>query len=622
MWFFIVATCAAVFAFTREDIPLEVTSLCLLMALLVFGQLFPLNSLQGQNLLSPQSILIGFANPSLIAVLALLVMGQGMIQTNALSAVTNFFMTDNPRKAWYSIAGILIFVGSFSAFLNNTPLVILTIPLIQALAKSVGISQSRYMMPLSYVAILGGMTTLIGSSTNLLIADSMEELGVEPFGFFDFVIPGLFVFGVGLIYCLFVLPFLLPNRAHLARELAGSDQEFVAELDIVEGSKLIGMECVEGKFPELKNIDIKLIQRSGFLILPPFEGYRIEQGDILIISATRDTLTELLSNYPGFLLSEEDEAFMDDQQRVDEAAPKDDSMHAETRVLAEVMITPASRLVDMSLDHAGFGRLHRAIVLGIQRRAKVVRRRLGRIRLEAGDVLLVAGRRSSIDQLRSSKDFIVLSGSKRDLPPQGKAPVATALFAGVVLSAAFGILSIPVAALAGSVLMILTGCLNVRQAGRAIDRKIFLLVGSMLALGTGLEVTGGAGYVASQILQLPFVNSPLTMIAVLFALVSLLTNFLTNNAAAILFTPIAINMSGDIMIAGLSAHETSYIFALTVLFASNCSFASPIGYQTNLLVMGPGHYRFKDFILAGLPLTILVWFVFMLLVHYYFGVDF
>lgn len=504
--------------------------------------------------------------------------------------------------------------------MNNTPLVIIAIPLLQILAHNIGISQSKIMIPLSYVAILGGMTTLIGSSTNLLVSSAMTELGYEALGFFDFVVPGSILAAVGFIYVLVIAPLMLTDRTSMTQELKGDAKEFVAELDIAEDSKLIGAECVDGKFAELNNLTVKLIQRGGHLILPPFEGYTIETNDTLIVTATRQSLTELLAKYPGFLLSEEESRLMDGTAETDENGQAlEDTTKAESRVLAEIMITPASRMVDMSLDHVNFQKQFGTIVLGVQRRARVVRRRLGRIRLEAGDVLLIAGKMSVVNGLRDNTDFIVLSGSKRDLPLPNKAPIAAGIFLGVIGLAATGFMSIPVAAITGSVLMIATGCLNIRQASRAIDRKIFLLVGSMLALGTALQATGGASYIANGILGLPFTDTPIAMISVLFLLVAITTNLLTNNACAILFTPIAMNLAGSITVPEGFEYDIAFIFAITVVFGANCSFASPIGYQTNLLVMGPGRYKFRDFIKAGVPLVLIIWITFTVLLKYYYG---
>ncbi len=622
MWFMLCLTGCAVFAFVREKFPLEVTSVFLMTILLLYGQIFSIVDENQNNLLDPGTILSGFANPSLIAVLALLVMGQAMIHTDSLRFLTNLFVFENKKFAWLSVLAILVFVMVLSAFMNNTPLVIIAIPVMQAVLHSVGTPASRMMMPLSFVAILGGMVTLVGSSTNLLVSSSMVEVGYAPLGFFDFAIPGAMLASVGFIYVILVVPRTLPNRASIKEELVGGETEFVAELDIAEDSKLVGAECVDGKFAALKDMNVKLIQRGGHLILPPFEGHRIHSGDILIVAATRQTLGSLLMQYPGFLLSEEEAEIIDGDDNIDDDEGENSALQAaETRVLAKIMITPASRMVDMSLDHVSFHKRFGAIVLGIQRRARVVRRRLGRIRLEAGDVLLIAGKHNRINNLRRNPDFIVLSGSKKDLPVPGKAPIAIIIFLATISSAALGFLAIPVAAFAGAVAMIGSGCLNIRQATRAIDRKIFLLVGSMLALGVALQVTGGANYIADLILHSPFSSSPLLLASLLFIIVAITTNVLTNNACAILFTPIALNLAAQIETPPDLEFDLSYIFAVTVVFAANCSFASPIGYQTNLLVMGPGQYKFRDFIKAGVPLVLVIWVAYIFVAKYYFGLS-
>lgn len=621
MWFVLFLTGWSAYSFVREKLPIEVTSVLLLTALLLFGQLFPILDANGKNLMDAMPLLSGFANPALVAVLALLVMGQAIVQTDALRPITRMFMTPHKTLAWISIICIIFLVMALSGFMNNTPLVVLAIPVLQALAKEAKLSESRIMIPLSFAAILGGMTTLVGSSTNMLVSSAMVELGYKPLTFFQFFVPGAIMAGVGFVYVALFLPRLLPDRSSLAKQLVGDEREFIAEIDVAEEDNLVGMECEGGSFASLPNIKIRLIQRAGHLILPPFEGYTIEAGDILIVAATRDSLTSLLSDYPGFLLSEEEEkALVLKKEREDqlaeeegESAPADlEEKVAESRVLAEVMITPASRMIDMSLEQVGFHRQFGTIVLGIQRRARVVRRRLGRIRLEAGDVLLIAGSRGAIDAMQDNQDLIVLSGSKKDLPLRKKAPIAGGIMIATIGSAALGVLSIPVAALTGAVLLIATGCLNVRQATRAVDRKIFLLIGSMLALGQALQVTQGARFIAESLLDVPFADTPLIMASLLFIVVAICTNILSNNACAILFTPIALSLAANMGVDPM-------IFAITVVFAANCSFASPIGYKTNLLVMGPGHYRFKDFLKAGVPLVFLIWGVFIAIAKYYYN---
>ena len=614
MCFVLLLTAIAVYLFAREKLPLEGTSVIILTSLLLFGQLFPLPDANGKNQLNPSDLLSGFSNPALLAVLALLVMGQAIIRTDSLRVLVNFFVNNKHISPRLALFLILVFVMVFSAFLNNTPLVILTIPIVQAIGISSGIPESKIMMPLSYAAILGGMTTLVGSSTNLLVSSTMVELGYEPLGFFDFLVPGAMLAAVGLIYIVVVLPFFVPKRRSLKQKLEGGEKEFVAELDVNADSILIGMEFTDGVFPALPDVDVRLIQRRGHLILPPFEGYQIEQGDIMIVAATRSSLADLLSKFPGFLLSDEEAKIIEQSEEEEKDSQDLDDTVAETRMLAELMIPPASRFVDMTIDSVGFQHQFNVVVLGIQRRARVVRRSMGRIRLEPGDVLLIAGTQRDIHDMRGKDqtDVTVLSGSKTELPIPKKAPIAAFIFVCTILLASLGVLSIAVAAITGAVLLIATGCLNIRQATRAIDRKILFLVGAMLALGTAMQATGGTQFIADMMLKAPFADEPLYMVALLFIIVAFCTNILSNNACAILFTPIGMSMA-------LNMGVDPVIFAIAVIFAANCSFASPIGYQTNLLVMGPGHYRFRDFMNAGIPLVFVIWIAYIAIAKFYYG---
>ena len=611
MWFGILLTMWAVYSFAKEKISLEMTALSIVAILLIYGQIFPLKNAMGTNQLDPTSLLAGFANPSLMAVLALLIMGQGMLQTEALRPVTRLFMVKN--KSFGKIAAVLLifFVMVASAFMNNTPLVILAIPILQSLCNHAKIAQSRVMIPLSFGAILGGMTTLIGSSTNLLVSSAMMDLGYEPLGFFDFTVPGMMMAGVGFVYVGFILPLFMPDRTSFADSMTGkNDKQFIAELDVEGDSPLVGMECVNGEFPKLPDMSIRMIQRSGHVILPPFEGYIIEKNDIIIVAATRAALMDVLGSNPGYLLSDEEIEEVIEKE-IDEDAQEGEYEHS-TRVLAELMITPNSRMIDMSLDQAGFDKQFGAVVLGVQRRARVVRRRLGRVKLESGDVLLIAGSQSSLELMRANTDFIVMAGTIKDLPLTAKSPIALGIFMFTIGSAAFGLLPIPVAAIAGAMAMIATGCLNMRQALRSLDRKIYLLVGAALALGATLQVTKGAGAMADVLTIMPHADEPIVMASMLFILVAITTNLLTNNACAILYTPIAMNLA-------VNANIDPMIFAIVVVMGANCSFASPIGYQTNLMVMGPGHYRFADFMKAGIPLMIIMWITFTLIAKFYYG---
>jgi di/tricarboxylate transporter len=599
MWGTLLLTAAAIVAYASERIPVEVTSLGVLGALLLLFHIGAMAS--GAPTLEPADVLAGFASPALIAVSALLVVGQAMVSTGALEGLARLLIRLSRGSFQRALLLTLSYVTASSAFLNNTPIVVIFIPIVRSIAERYGRTGSAVMMPLSFAAILGGMLTLIGTSTNLLVSGELVRLGHAPFGFFDLTVPGLVLALAGGAYVL-LLPRLLHQRDQLPALVAAEGRQFIAELDIVPESNLIGENSRAGLFPGLPDVTVRLVQRGYRTILPPFENVVLEVGDVLIVAATRKVLTALLAKYPGHLLRT--------SSAVGEAQGAD--AQASDLVLAEAMIKPASRMIGQTLELTNFEDRSRCTVLGIERRARMLRTRLYDLRLEPGDVLLLVGRQADIERLRADPDVLPMEWAATDMPLVHKAPLAAAILAAIVVPAALGLVPIVVTALLGVIALIATGCLNIRQAARAVDRQIVLIIAAALGLGTALEATGGAAWLAGIVLDAMADAPPAAVLSALFLLVALLTNVLTNNAAAVLFTPVAINIANKM---GLDP----FPFALAVAFAASCAFATPIGYQTNLLVMGPGHYRFKDFILAGTPLVLIVWLAFSLFAPWYYG---
>jgi di/tricarboxylate transporter len=598
MWATLLLTVAAVVSYATEWAAIELTSIGVLVALLLLFYLGPALT-GGDPVLSAADLLSGFSSPALIAVSALLVVGQAMVSTGALEGIARFLVWVSRGSYRRALVVSLGYVTASSAFLNNTPIVVIFMPILRSVAERFGRTASAVMMPLSFAAILGGMLTLIGTSTNLLVSGELARLGQQPFGFFDLTIPGLVLAIVGGLYVV-LLPGLLPQRDESAGLVTADGKQFIAEIDIVPDSSLVGEASRGGLFPSLAEVTVRLIQRGEHTILPPFENIALAPGDVLIVAATRRVLTDILAKNPGHLL------------RMSEAAtdPGVAATQPSELVLAEAMIKPASRMIGQTLELTNFPARSQCNVLGIQRRARMLRTRLHELRLEPGDVLLLVGRQNAMERLRADPDVLLMEWSASEMPLIAKAPLAAAIFAMVVLPAALDLVPIVITALLGVFALVATGCLNIRQAARAVDRQIVLIIASALALGSALEATGGAAYVASLILRMLEGASPSVVLSVLFLIVAALTNVLTNNAAAVLFTPIAVNVAASL--------ETDvFPFALAVAFGASCAFATPIGYQTNLLVMGPGHYRFMDFVLAGLPLLILVWLAFSLFVPWY-----
>ncbi len=596
MWATFALIAGAIVLYATERFPLEQTSLALLAALLLLFHFAPLE-VDGRDL-DARALLAGFADPALIAVLALMVVGQGLIRTGALDEWIRIMSSRFQRNPALALTLTLLVIAALSAFINNTPIVVIFIPVMATIAERLNRGPSRLLMPLSFAAILGGMVTLIGSSTNLLVAGAAVGMAQPAIGFFDFAAPGGLLAAVGLAYVIWVLPRLLPERASMATEMAGEGKQFIAQIAVRHGSPLVGQSAVAGMIPHLKGMTVRLIQRGEESHLPPFEDVLLQPGDTVVVAATRALLTEALSRTPE--LAE----ISTDGGEDDETG---DSM------LAEAMVTPASRVIGRNLRLVGFHYHTGCVILGVQRRSRMMRGRMEDIRLEAGDVLLVLGPRDRVTNLRFSREVLLIEWSALELPSRHHAKRALGIFAAVVAVAATGLVPIAIAAVAGALGMITLGCLNVRQAARAVDRRVAMLVAAALAMGTALQATGGAAFLAQQMISALADLGPAVLLSALFALVAVMTNVLSNAATAVLFTPIAINTA-----LALGVNPTAFVHA--VIFAANCSFATPMGYQTNLLVMGPGHYKFADFLRGGTPLIVLIWLAFSLLAPSYYGI--
>jgi len=590
MWVVFALIGATVALYASEKFPMEVVSIAAIAALLLLFHFAPLPA--GDGVLDARRLLAGFADPALITVLSLMVVGQALTRTGALEEPIHALLDDRRPNPALLVGGAFITVAALSAFLNNTPVVIVFIPVLAALAERLDVSSSRVMLPLSFAAILGGMTTLIGSSTNLLAAGTYRAMGGPALGFFDFAVPGLFLAVVGLVYVLLVLPRLLPDRAPYTEQLVGDGRQYIAQISVATGSPLDGEAAVAGMFRPLAGMTVRLVQRGGHAHLPPFEDLSLRPGDIVVVAATRASLTKALASMPGLVGG-------------------DDADTRRDPVLAEAMVSPGSRLVGRNLRQVGFHFHTGCVVMGVQRRSRMLRSSMDDIRLESGDVLLIHGPREQIEQLRASHEVLLMEWSAHDLPVRQRARLALLVFLGVVAAAASGVVPIVIAAVTGAAAMVLTGCLNVHQAARAIDRRVALLVAAALALGTALEVTGGAAQIAHLLINATAGMGPAVTLSALFAIIAVLTNVLSNNATAVLFTPIAIQTAHALEVDPLP-------FLFTVIFAANCSFATPMGYQTNLLVMGPGHYRFADFLRGGVPLIILLWVCFSAFAPWYY----
>ncbi|WOR15449.1 SLC13 family permease [Hyphomonas sp. FCG-A18] len=587
MWASLLAVVAAIILYMMDRWSMEVVSVGIITGLLI---LFTIPGAVGADgdPITPGELFSGFANPALITIMALLVVGQGLFQTGALEGPTKALVRSYDRRPRITLLMAFAAVFVTSAFTNNTPVVIMFLPIMSAMAARMGASTSRLMIPLSFVSILAGMTTLIGTSTNLLAADAYKRIEGVDLGFFAQTEMGLILAGVGLIYILIAAPILLPSRAGFAETFAISSKQFVAQFEVTPGHFLDGKTSVAGMFPELKDMTVRMIQRGEKAILPPYDEVSLKPGDLVIVAATRQALTDLLAGKPDML----EDIW---QNEVSDSDNPDSQLG-----LVEAVIAPGSRMAGRTVEMLGFRRLTNAVTLGIQRRSRMIRTKLGEIRLEAGDTLLLCGPVAAFRNLRTNRDIILLEWSQTEFPTTTKAQLARLVTIAMVGVAALNLVSITIASVVAATAMIVLQCLNSRQASRALDLRIYLVIAAALAMGTSLELTGAADLIAHLVVALTSPYGTLAVASAIFLAVAILTNILSNAATAVLFAPIALSAADQ-----LGAEPLPFLLA--VIYAANCAFATPIAYQTNMLVMAPGHYKFGDFVRFGGPLVILIW---------------
>lgn len=605
MWVTFLIIIGAIYLFAQDRIPLELSAMGVVAALLALFYFFPFPDASGRNQLDAPEILKGFANPVLFAIMSLLIIGQGLYNTGALEGPANFIAKIGRFGPWLAFTVAFIIAGVVSAFMNNTPVVVIFIPIITAVARNMGLNTSRALMPLSFICILGGMTTLIGSSANLIVATIAEQNDVPKIGFFDFTLPGLMLASIGALYVIFILPRLIrhDDSADGVNRNEDSGKQYIAQILINEGHPWAGMKSQAGFFPQLKNMTVRTIRRAGREMIPPFDDLILSEGDVVILAATRKVLADGLLHSTSQPNPQTE--MVDDGEAVRPA-------RREGLSIAEAVVAPASRLIGASVDpeiiHAETG----MDFVGIQRRSRMGRGALGNIRIEAGDVILLLGKSPDINALRSNRNLLLLDWLTEELPQTHHAAHALIIFSLTIWLAATDMLPIAIAGMLGATAMVAMGCLNVRQAARAIDARVFLLVGTAFALATPLQITGGAHFIANGVVDSFAGLGPAVLLSAFFLLTAILTNFLTNAATAALMAPIAVSTAREI-----GVDPMPFIYGL--IFALNCSFATPIAYQTNLIVMGPGNYSFKDFLRGGVPLILLIWIAYSLFAPVYYN---
>ncbi|MGH6943946.1 MAG: SLC13 family permease, partial [Geminicoccaceae bacterium] len=426
MWLTLLLTGVAVVAYAVERLPIELSSIAILGALLLIFQLMPLAGADGAPVLQPEQLLTGFGNPALVAVAALLVVGEAMVNTRALEGIARWLVAVSRENFHWALLLSLAGAGISSAFLNNTPVVVIFIPILHAIAAHYGRSASVVMLPLNFAVILGGMTTLIGSSTNLLVSGALVELGHSPLDLFDPSVPGVVLALIGGAYALLLLPRVLPARVTQGDSAGDSGRQFLTEVEVGPDSTLVGEVLRDPLFVGQPKVRVRLVRRGERVFLPPFGDLRIEAGDVLLIGATRAVLADMLTKDAGHLLGTSAGTDNGGSGRLKQS----------DLILAEAMVKPSSRMVGQTLDLTNFAARSGCTVLAVQRRVRILRSRLAELRLEPGDVLLLLERADAMERLRADPDIVLMEWSAREVPLVGRAPVALIILAGVVLPAA------------------------------------------------------------------------------------------------------------------------------------------------------------------------------------------
>ena len=569
----IVAVSVILFAF--EVFPVDKVSLLILSALVAF------------RLVSPEEAIAGFGNPATVTVACMLALSYGLESTGALNYVANKLVDLARESEFRLLFAIILSVGLLSAFINNTAAVALFLPLTMAVTREKNLDPGKFLMPMSFAAIVAGTCTLIGTSTNLLVYSLAKEHLDWQIGMFEFTPVGLIFFVVGSLYLLFVGRHLVPSRKSdsLIREYRL--RHFVTEMILSDSSPLIGKSIAGTNFGEKYGLEVVEILRGTSRLLPSAQQTRLEAGDTLLVQGDPQSLLQVQTSQGVTIKA---------------LTVKDQDLEDENIVLVEAFISPTSRLVDNTLKEVNFRQTFNANALAIRSHGRTIRERIGKIRLEYGDSLLILTSRDQLEALRHSPDFLVFEEVRRQSVRQDKIYYGVGIFLAIILLVTFNLLTIVEAAVMGTGLMLLTGCLRLHDLYSHISWQTIVMLACLIPLGSAMENTGLATFFATELTATLHLWGPWAVLSGIYLFTSLLTSFMSNNATAVLMIPIVLSTAQQ-----LQLNPKPRVMA--VMFAASASFMTPIGYQTNLFIFGPGGYRFSDFLKVGAPLNLILWIV-------------
>ncbi|MEF8886545.1 MAG: SLC13 family permease [Haloarculaceae archaeon] len=608
----------ALVLFALEPVPVDVTALTILVALLLVDPVTqgladagllaePVYVLRspGEELAAATTRgLSGFASSATITVLAMFILSGGVQRTGVIQRLGEWvagLTGDSERRQVGATIGI---VSPLSGFINNTAAVAILMPMVSDLAHKTRNSPSKLLLPLSYASMFGGMLTLIGTSTNILASELYAEFSGRPFSMFEFTQLGVVVTVVGAAYLLTVGRWLTPARIRPEDDLTAEFglEEYLTEVVVREDSVLVGKTVSEGLSSVEFDVDVLQLVRDGRAFAEPLDPKTVHAGDVLAVRVDRDTLVDLL-DAEGLDVLADVEVTDEELEAPDEASN-----------LVEVVVAPGSRLVGKSLAGVAFRQQYDATVLALRRGGDLIRERMDELQLRVGDTLLVQGPSSSLRRMENNPDFIVAQEVERPDVRTSKTPVAVGLVAAVVGLAALTPIPIVAAALAGALGMVLTGCLQPTEVYGTVQWDVIFLLAGVIPLGIALETTGGAALIADAVVAASATLPAVAVLGLLYVITAVLTNIVSNNASVVLMVPVAIEVASQL------PGDSALAFVLAVTFAASTAFMTPVGYQTNLFVYGPGGYRFTDYIRVGGPLQAIFAVVTTLGIAFFWGV--
>lgn len=566
----------ALVLFALDRFPVDAVALLVLVVLGVSG------------LVSPQEALAGFSNVATITVAAMFVLSAGLRRTGALAGVGALLARLGRRSELLAVSALMLVVAALSGFINNTAAVAIFIPVVIDLARSMGTSPSRLLIPLSFASMFGGVSTLIGTSTNLLVDSIAVESGLAGFGMFDFSPVGVALFAAGFVYLLLVHRRIPPRRPAEQEDLTDRFDvgSYLVRIQLLPDAPGIGQRIEHGDLHETYDVEVVDVERGGERVAGTDPTIELSAGDVVRVQGDLDALHRVARARGIHLVEATGEHHLDA------------TIETEDETLVEAVLAPDSALSGMTVGEIDLGQRHGAQALGL-RQAGHLRHRLPDVRLHSGDTLLLKIDRSRLVNLRRDNDFIVVSEVESDLPRTDRLLLAVMIVGAVVATAATGLLPIVVAAVAGALAMVAGGALRGEEAYEAINWTVVVLLAGVIPLGTALERTGGAALVADALVGGLSPFGPLVVLGGIILATQLLTEVISNNASAVLFAPIAIGAAET-----LGVSPRPFLVAVTV--AASMSFMTPIGYQTNTMIYGPGQYRFTDFARVGGPLNVIV----------------